>query len=360
MDRRRTAPAAGLDKRTVKMVAALAVLTLLFLAGLFLLHIWEENAGAVNGPASGGTNPEDALTYYNGAWYRPRKGLETVLAIGVDQAAVDDTLYRPGKYEQSDFLLLLVIDKRNERCTAVHINRDAMTEIRVLDDDTNELLGTINGQLALAHAYGNRPEACCGNTVAAVSGLLYGIEIDHYLSLTMDGVAVLNDLAGGVTLEVMDDLTGLDPALIQGKTVTLEGRQALTYVQSRRTLADPTNIHRMERQRQYLEALQKRLVQRADADEGFAVSALLELNTYMVSDCSVEKLSDLANVLGEYGVTEYRTLKGESVMGETYMEYYVDETAARELVMELFYEPAPNQQARFPDAMEQVLKSAYF
>lgn len=41
-------------------------------------------------------------------------------------------------------------------------------------------------------------------------------------------------------------------------------------------------------------------------------------------------------------MTEYRTLEGESVMGEKYMEYYVDEAAARELVMELFYEPAPN------------------
>lgn len=264
-----------------------------------------------------------------------------MLAIGVDQAAVDDGLYRAGKYEQSDFLLL-VMDKRNERCTAVHINRDAMTEIRVLDDDTNEFLGTINRQLSPAHAYGNTPAARCRNTVTAVSGLLYGIEIDHYISLSMDGVIILNDLAGGVTLEVMDDLTGLDPALIQGKTVTLRERQALTYVQARRTLADPTNIHRMERQKQYLEALREQLLRRTDSEEDFTMSALLEFNAYMVSDCSVEKLSDLADALEDCGVTEYRTLEGEPVMGETYMEYHVDEAEARELVLELFYEPAPN------------------
>lgn len=326
----------------VKVIAALAALVLLFLAGLFLLRRWEENAGAVKDPASGSANPEDALTYYNGAWYRPRKGLEVVLAIGVDQAAVDDALRRDKEYEQSDFLLLLVMDKRNERCTAVHINRDAMTEIRVLDDDTNEFLGTINRQLSLAHTYGNRPEARCRNTVTAVSGLLYGIEIDHYLSLTMDGVIMLNDLAGGVTLEVMDDLTMLDPALVQGKTVTLKGRQALTYVQARLGLDNPTNLRRMERQKQYLEALRKQLLRHTEADEGFTMSALLELNAYMVSDCSVEKLSDLADALEDCGVIEYRTLEGESVMGEKYMEYYVDEAAARELVMELFYEPAPN------------------
>lgn len=144
----------------LEAAAALAALVLFFLAGLFLLRAWEEKAGAGKGSAPGSADPGDALIYYNGAWYRPRKGLETVLAIGVDQAAVDDTLYRVGTYEQPDFLLL-VIDKRNERCIAVHINRDAMTEIRALDDVTNEFLGTINRQLSLAHTYGNRPEARC-------------------------------------------------------------------------------------------------------------------------------------------------------------------------------------------------------
>ena len=34
------------------------------------------------------------------------------------------------------------------------------------------------------------------------------------------------------------------------------------------------------------------------------------------------------------------TLKGESVLGDDlYMEYHVDNTAARELIGELFYEP---------------------
>lgn len=332
-----------LDRQTLKVIAALTALALLFLGGLFLLRAWEKGAGAVQGPASGGAGPEDALIFYHGAWYRPRSGLETVLAIGVDQAAVDDELRREGKYEQSDFLLLLVADQQNKRCTAVHINRDAMTEIRVLDDDTNEFLGTVNRQLSLAHAYGNRPEARCRNTVAAVSGLLYGIKIDHYLSLTMDGVVILNDLAGGVTLEVMDDLTELDPALKQGETVTLRGRQALTYVQARRGLDNPSSIRRMERQRQYLEALQGRLLSLRDADEHFTTSALLKLNEYMVSDCSVEQLSDLADSLEAIGVTDYRTLEGRSVEGEKYMEYYVDQAAARELVMELFWEPAPSK-----------------
>lgn len=310
---------------------------MLFFAGILaLLYTWEKDAGSV--PDVGDKDAREDLVYYKGAWYRPKRGLETVLAIGVDQAAVDDALRRDKEYEQADFLLLLVIDSGKRSCTAIHIDRDAMTEIRVLDDDTNGVLGTITAQLALAHTYGNSPQSRCRNTAAAVSGLLSGIEIDHYFSLTMDGVALLNDLAGGVPVVIMDDLSEIDGELTQGKTVTLRGRQALTYVRARRGLEDPGNLRRMERQRQYLESLQEQLHLRMAMDETFAPSALLELSDYLTSDCSVEKMSALADVVEEYGVEEYRTLTGEAILGEKYVEYYVDGAAARDMVMELFYE----------------------
>lgn len=320
----------------IKVGLALIVLIFLCLTGLFLLHTWEKHTGTVSSYGDG--TPEEELVYYNGGWYRPRKGLETILVIGVDQASEDSALYREEHYEQSDFLMLLVIDQEAGHCTSIHINRDTMAEIRVLDDDTNEHLGTITGQLSLAHSYGNRPEARCKNTADAVSGLLYGIPIDHYLSLSMDGVAILNDLAGGVTLEVMDDLTGLDAALIQGETVTLRGQQALTYVRARQGLDDPTNLHRMERQRQYLEALQDQLTTHLEMDEEFITSALLELNDYMVSDCTIQQLDELVDMLWACASIDYLTLEGESDDSGKYVEYYLNDSAARELVMGLFYE----------------------
>lgn len=336
--RRRGRTAAKLNRKVVGAAAVLTAFVFFILAGLFALHAWEEKADAVLTTEATGT---EALTYYDGAWYRPRKKLETVLAIGVDQAAVDDTLLREDHpYEQSDFLMLLVLDRSSESYTVIHINRDTMAEIRVLDDDTNQFLGTFTGQLALAHAYGNRPEACCKNTVAAVSNLLYDVEIDHYLSLSMDGIPLLNDIAGGVTLEVMDDLTSVDSSFVQGKTVTLYGKQALSYVRARKGLDDPTNVRRMERQRQYLEALQAQLVECAGESDGFTTEALLELNDYMVSDCSIEQLSRLSDTLRDYSLTGYRTLEGEQMIRNEHMEYHVDQEALQKLVMELFYEPA--------------------
>lgn len=307
----------------------------LLLGGMLLLHVWEERQSRV---LQGGNSASEALTYFDGVCYRPRRDVQAVLLMGVDKAAVDKTLPVQGEYEQSDFLMLLVIDYERMTCTGVHINRDTMAEIQILTD-SGRTEGTFTGQITLAHSYGGSPEIRCRNAVTAVSRLMYGIKIDRYISIAMDGVPVLNDLAGGVTLEVMDDFSGIDDTLVRGETVTLRGNHALTYVRERKRLADPSNTHRMARQKQYLEALQGQLLKAAGSGEDFALSLVMKLNDYLVSDCSVEQLSDLADTLEECGEVRYRTLEGKAVLEDVYCEFYADEDALQRLVMELFYEP---------------------
>jgi LCP family protein required for cell wall assembly len=231
-----------------------------------------------------------------------------------------------------------VMDKQNETCTPIQLNRDTMTQIQILGV-TGEPAGTFTGQLALAHTYGSGEEDSCENTVLAVSNLLYGMEIDHYVSLTMDGVALLNDLVGGVTVEVLDDFSGIDDSLVQGETVTLQGQQALTYVRSRGGLEDSSNLRRMERQRQYLSALQQQLKAAVQQEDGFTLDALLQLNEYMVSDCTVNQLSDLGDSLAAYQVSDILTTPGDAQEGEEFMEFTVGEAALQQLVMDVFYEP---------------------
>lgn len=325
---RRTKP----DRRTAPYLAAAVAL---LLGGMLLLHVWEERQSRV---LQGGNSALEALTYFDGVCYRPRRDVQAVLLMGVDKAAVDKTLPVQGEYEQSDFLMLLVIDYERMTCTGVHINRDTMAEIQILTD-SGRTEGTFTGQITLAHSYGGSPEIRCRNAVTAVSRLMYGIKIDRYISIAMDGVPVLNDLAGGVTLEVMDDFSGIDDTLVRGETVTLRGNHALTYVRERKRLADPSNTHRMARQKQYLEALQGQLLKAAGSGEDFALSLVMKLNDYLVSDCSVEQLSDLADTLEECGEVRYRTLEGKAVLEDVYCEFYADEDALQRLVMELFYEP---------------------
>lgn len=332
------------DVRVLKGTAAILAVVLVLLAGMLLLQRWENtqdapvsSSGEASSVEAGAPVDGREITYYNGTAYAKIEGLETVLLLGVDKFEGET----PEGYinnQQADFLLLLVMDKQHETCTPIQLNRDTMTQIQILGV-TGEPAGTFTGQLALAHTYGSGEEDSCENTVLAVENLLYGMEIDHYVSLTMDGVALLNDLVGGVTVEVLDDFSGIDDSLVQGETVTLQGQQALTYVRSRGGLEDSSNLHRMERQRQYLAALQQQLKAAVQQEDGFTLDALLQLNEYMVSDCTVEQLSALADNMAHYQVSDILTTPGDAQEGEEFMEFTVDEAALQQLVMDVFYEP---------------------
>lgn len=332
------------DVRVLKGTAAILAVVLVLLAGMLLLQRWENtqdapvsSSGEVSSVEADAPVDDREITYYNGTAYARREDLETVLLLGVDKFEGET----PEGYlnnQQADFLLLLVMDKENETCTPIQLNRDTMTQIQILGV-TGEPAGTFTGQLALAHTYGSGEEDSCENTVLAVENLLYGMEIDHYVSLTMDGVALLNDLVGGVTVEVLDDFSGIDDSLMQGETVTLKGQQALTYVRSRGGMEDSSNLHRMERQRQYLSALQQQLKAAVQQEDGFTLDALLQLNEYMVSDCTVNQLSDLGDSLAAYQVSDILTTPGDAQEGEEFMEFTVDEAALQQLVMDVFYEP---------------------
>ena len=153
----------------------------------------------------------------------------------------------------------------------------------------------------------------------------------------MDAVAVINDAVGGVSVQVMDDMTMVDPSFVQGETVTLEGEQALKYVRNRKELDDTTNLHRMERQRQYMQALYEKLMACVDGDAGFTAKLLLAVNDYVTSDCSVTQLQELADFLTACDMPDIDTIDGENVKGEEFMEFYPDEEELRQYVMDHFY-----------------------
>lgn len=301
------------------------------LALFSLIHIWEREADRVNLPELN----RDDLTY-KGRTYNQRKELDTVLIMGLDKF---DASQESGKYlnrQQADFLLLLIADRDAQSYSILHLNRDTMTDMSVLGDQ-GKRVDRVNGQLALAHTYGNGGKDSCRNTVEAVSNLLHGVEIDHYMAMTMDGVAILNDLAGGVTLEIMDDFSKVDPTLIQGETMTLKGQQALHYVRARGNMEDSSNLHRMERQRQYLQALREQISVAQQKDTSFFSKAVTKVADYLVSDLTGNQMSLISERLNGFTFTGFETLPGEAVKGDEFMEFYVDEEALMETEIRLFF-----------------------
>lgn len=281
----------------------------------------------------------DSSVVYNGQEYVLNDNIETILVIGLDkfeESYDDEESYNNDK--QADFIMLLVVDDSDSSYTAIHINRDTITEMNILGV-AGDKVGTVSKQIALAHTYGNGKEVSCRNVSDAVSNLLLGANIDHYVSVTMDAVALFNDLVGGVEVTVLDDFTGIDDTLVKDQTVTLFGEHALKYVRSRYGLDDSTNNNRMNRQQQYLKALYNKTQVCVENDDGFIAEAALKLTDYIVSDCSVNKLQSLMEKISLYEFAEMRTIEGETVTGEEFMEFHPNADSITETVIKLFYIP---------------------
>ena len=262
--------------------------------------------------------------------------VESFLILGLDkyEDAINNDSYNND--QRADFLMLLVFDNSEKKFTAVHLNRDTMVNMNVLGV-AGQKIGTVNKQLALAHTYGNGRDVSCRNTADAVSELLNGVKVNHYLSITMDAVPILNDLLGGVEVTVLDDFSGIDDTLIKGETVTLHGDHALTYVRERYGLEDSSNSTRMVRQRQYMTAVYDKAMLKIENDDNFVIEASSKLADYIVSDRSVNQLQEIAKKLSQYKFTEIETLEGESVVKDGLMEFRPDADSIDKIVFELFY-----------------------
>ena len=332
-DRRR------ISRRDFFKAAGLTVATLAALGGgAYALQRWDDSQNAVSVADTGpGNDHREAAQLkeltYKGKTYRQRPELETYLFMGIDTmgAAVGVNSYAGGG--QADVQIVAVLDNEARTWQALQLNRDSIVRVPVLGVG-GDIVAYEDEQLALAHYYGNGREQSCENTVLAVSMLLGDQPIDGYMAVNMDAVGILTDLVGGVTLTVTSDFSAIDPSLMQGETITLTGEQALTYVRSRANIDDETNLARMNRQRQYMTALEEKLMQK---DANFVVEAYDALADYMVTDIASGTAAEIGERMQDYTQLEVLTIDGENVVEGEHWAYYLDEDSLQETILQLFY-----------------------
>lgn len=319
-------------KNTVlKGVVVVLALVFVISAVALGLSLWEKSNGEYKGD---GENIRNVINY-EGKEYVFRTDIETFAVIGLDKTKDDIENNSYNNDQQADFLLLFVIDNTNKKWSAVHINRDTITKMNVLGVGGKKV-GTVEKQISLAHTYGSGKDDSCGNVTSAISNMLLGATINHYLSAPMDFVPEYNDMVGGVEVEILDDFTAIDSKLVKGEKVVLSGEQALLYVRERAGLEDSTNSTRMKRQQQYLSALYEKTKKTSVENGGFAKDAVAHFISGFVSDCNSGRLETIFAKLTEYEFSGINTIEGENVKGEEFMEFYPDEKAVNELVVKLF------------------------
>lgn len=320
--------------RIIDIASAVLILLLVILmlySGLQLLESTVLRTGADEQGFVSKTITRDGVSYY------PRQDITVVMVLGIDQngpVEVSEGYINPGA---ADMAALLIFDEKDESCTILQLNRDTMLEMPVLGVG-GKTAGTYYGQLALSHTYGSGMEDSCENTRRTISNFFYGIHIDYYVAMNMDAIAILNDAVGGVTVNVTDDFSHVDPTIPMGQ-VTLRGEQAIRFVRTRRDVGDQLNISRIDRQKEYIGSFLKKFRGCYHSDLEFAATTYEQVQPYIVTDCSLNTITSLMDRYGDYEIKEVVSPAGENVMGEEYYEFYPDEDALDKLILRLFYMP---------------------
>lgn len=322
-------------KNAVKIAYFIAILILvlgMIFSGLQILESAVFSKGqAQQPPVESKTITRDGVDYF------PRQDITVIMALGIDELG---PVVSSGSYRntgEADAVILLILDQVDESYTVLCLNRDMMVDMPELGLGGKQA-GTLHAQLALSHTYGEGLEDSCENTRKTISDLFYGITIDHYVSMNMDAIGIVNDAVGGVTVNVVDDFSLVDATIPKGKT-TLHSSQALTYLRSRRDVGNQLNITRMGRHEEYMQGLMAAMKARLESDDTFVISLYDQVDEYMVTDCSVNVISGLMERCAAYTLKEIVSPAGENVMGEEFMEFHADEEALDDLILRLFYAP---------------------
>lgn len=341
-ERQRTA------KKAILAIAGIVIL-LAVIVGITRIAESRNKVEAVEEPQEG--NEEDDDSFYCMALYGQdfiyRDEFETYLFMGTDASGNEEAQGDGYQGSMADFLAMLVVDKTEETYAILQLNRDTMSEVQLLQDDGD--VSSNSMQICTGHWYGTNKEESCENMVNVISDMFDQLQIDGYYALPMENIPRLNHMVGGVTVEVLDDFSKVDPTLKKGESVHLSDEQAYTYIRSRYDVGDEENTSRMQRQKQYLDAFAKQLSQKCSEDSKFVLEFYQEFQDTATTDISGNGVSKLAKKLMNYESRGIYQFEGETKLGRhlddglEHVEFYPDEDSVISVMTELYgLEPDPD------------------
>ena len=297
-----------------------------------------QSIASITAPEEASSEDDGKTIVYNGAKYKYNEDNINILFMGVDRDMQDTGEKVIGENGQADVLIWAALDSKTGHLSLINISRDAMVDVNKYNVE-DKYLGTDKMQLCLAYSYGDGKEKSCENTLQSVSRLMYGMPVNAYVAIDYSAIAPLNDAIGGVTVNVLEDLTQSDSALKAGETVTLHGEQAQTYVRSRNTEVLDSNNQRMERQKQYIDAFLQQAISQTRKNLTLPVTLYNDVSDYMVTNISASEVTHLATLMIQNGVSggDILTVPGEVTQGDVYAEFNPDDKELYKLILSVFY-----------------------
>ncbi len=301
----------------------------------------EEN-GAENGTEEansvlGDEKWAEGVVTYNGHSYKYNTKLKIYLLMGIDNDGPVEVAKDYVSGGQSDAIFLLVADEEKETLKIVSINRNTMTDISVCDKD-GKSMGKMQAQICVQHGFGDGKKLSCTRTVDAVSDMFYNLPINGYIAFNMGAIRIINDVMGGVSVDVLDDISSSDGKinLKKGEKVTLTDDEAYLYLRGRNLDEYGSANDRLRRQEQYI----NNYILAVKNSRGISNSSIEDLynqtEEYMVTSVEfTELVSQLIDF--EYTEDDMYTVPGETKMGKEYEEFYINKDDFYDLIFKVFY-----------------------
>ena len=164
------------------------------------------------------------------------------------------------------------------------------------------------------------------------------LEIDGYYMVDYSSVPALTELLGGVPVTIDEDMTSVNPEWYKGHTITLHGKDAETFVRTRKTVGSGTNAERMNRQAVYLRSVTAGIHQKLSENTEFASEMMATLHSIAVTDLPDKKLLEEIREAASYEVLPVDRLQGHYEPDDSgFVAFYPDTDSATEWIMKHLY-----------------------
>ena len=320
-------------KRKQKQILFL-VLILVFVLGIIaLLIIKSENHFLLNRYKE---NERDDLILYDGKQYEYNDHLSNYLFVGIDTREPIQGYENRGNSGQADAVFLVSYDRAKGTIQCLAVPRDTITTLHILGPDGTDL-GYNQNHLSLQYAFGDGEEESCRLMKEAVSTLLYGIPIQGYCAINMDGIPVAVETIGDVEVAVPNNsLESVAPEFKEGAEVLITKENAERFVRYRDTNVPHSAVSRTERQKVFLKAFAQKAKEKSADDKGLIVDLYEALTPYMVTNMGNDVFAKLLQT-GTFSDNSIIDVPGEKVQGTNFDEFHVNDDQLFELVLQMFY-----------------------
>lgn len=257
------------------------------------------------------------------------------------------------KAGQTDAIFLVSLNPYTRSVNILGIPRNSMVYVDIYNEE-NYKIETVFDQICLQYAFAGGGQAGLDRTKKSVSELLYGLPIHGAFAIGYDAVPVINDMVGGVEVEVLEDLQKENKIFVPGAKIQLKGELALTYVRSRKFGQVGSPTLRLQRQKQYITNLVQKARSEIKRKPILVKDMYLAASTYMITDVSVEEVVYLAAEAVDYQFNNnsFQLLEGEDKAVEIaeeklrpedmsepfYNDYYLNEDNVKKVMLDLFYD----------------------